>query len=216
MIPVFQKLSKKIGSDKVIWRYDPIMFTKKYTPEYHLKAFEQIAYALKGYTNKCVISFVDVYAKNKKNMNELGNYAIEETKLFDLAKKLSQMARSNGMLISSCAEKIDLSSCGIQHNCCIDKELIEQIIGCKINVSKDLNQRLECGCVESVEIGTYNTCRNGCKYCYANYSSESVEKHCKNYNKLSPLLCGKVEIDDKISNRKVKSMRQDQISFFDI
>lgn len=57
MIPIFQELSKKIGTKKVIWRYDPILFTKKYTPEYHLKAFEQIATALQGYTEKCVVSF---------------------------------------------------------------------------------------------------------------------------------------------------------------
>ena len=57
MIPIFQELSKKIGMKKVIWRYDPIIFTKKYTPEYHLKAFEQIATALQGHTEKCVIRF---------------------------------------------------------------------------------------------------------------------------------------------------------------
>lgn len=66
IIPTFQSLSGKIGKEKVIWRYDPILFTDKYTPEYHLKAFEQIASALHGYTNKCVISFVDTYVKNKK------------------------------------------------------------------------------------------------------------------------------------------------------
>lgn len=74
MIPVFQELSKRIGKQKVIWRYDPIIFTKTYTPEYHLKAFEQIAMALRGYTEKCVISFVDVYAKNKKNMKSINSY----------------------------------------------------------------------------------------------------------------------------------------------
>ena len=66
MIPIFQKLSHKIGKEKVIWRYDPIIFTDKYNIEYHLKAFEQIAKELHGYTSKCVISFVDIYAKNKK------------------------------------------------------------------------------------------------------------------------------------------------------
>ena len=67
MIPVFQALSDRIGKEKVIWRYDPIIFSQRYTPEYHLKAFEQIAMALKGFTEKCVISFVDEYAKNRKN-----------------------------------------------------------------------------------------------------------------------------------------------------
>ncbi len=78
MIPIFQELSKRIGMKKVIWRYDPVIFTKKYTPEYHLKAFEQIAAALKGYTAKSVISFVDMYAKNKKNMELLDLYEMNK------------------------------------------------------------------------------------------------------------------------------------------
>lgn len=64
IIPTFQALSEKIGSKRVIWRYDPILFTAKYNPEYHLKAFEQMAAAFRGYTEKCVISFVNTYAKN--------------------------------------------------------------------------------------------------------------------------------------------------------
>lgn len=68
MIPVFKDLADRIGKQRVIWRYDPIMFTSTYTPEYHLKAFEQIASALNGYTEKCVISFVDFYSKNKRNL----------------------------------------------------------------------------------------------------------------------------------------------------
>lgn len=48
MIPIFQKLSNKIGKDKVIWRYDLIIFTNKYNPAYHLKAFGQIAKELHG------------------------------------------------------------------------------------------------------------------------------------------------------------------------
>lgn len=163
MIPVFQELSNKIGCERVIWRYDPIIFTKKYTPEYHLKAFEQIAISLKGYTKRCVISFVDVYAKNKKNMDLLDSYDMDKPKLIEFAKEISRIAKENGMTIGSCAESIDLDECGIEHNCCIDKKLIEDIIGCRLKVEKDKNQRRECGCMESVEIGTYNTCKSGCK-----------------------------------------------------
>ena len=176
MIPVFRELSDRIGKKKVIWRYDPIIFTQTYSPEYHLKAFEQIASALNGYTEKCVISFVDVYAKIKHNMELLKSYELEERELLDFAVKISQIAKSNGMETGSCAELIDLEQCGIKHNCCIDRALLESIVGCKLKVGKDKNQRQECGCMESVEIGTYNTCRNGCKYCYANYSEASVEK----------------------------------------
>lgn len=216
MIPIFQKLSEKIGMDRVVWRYDPIIFTKTYTPEYHLKAFEQIASALNGYTERCVISFVDVYAKNKKNMEMIEAYDIEEALLIDFAGKLSEIARSNKIIIGSCAENIDLAKCGIGHNCCIDKELIENILGCKLKVGKDKNQRPECGCVESVEIGTYNTCKNGCRYCYANFSQESVLKNCNKYDVDSSLLCGILTEEDKITERKVKSLREEQISIFDI
>ena len=213
MIPTFQELSERIGAEKVIWRYDPILFTDKYTPEYHLKAFEQIATALKGYTEKCVISFVDEYTKTKKNMEAIGVFELKPPQLQTFAKKIAEIARSNGMKIASCAESIDLEVCGITRNSCIDKELIERIIGCRLNVNKDKNQRPTCGCVESVEIGTYNTCKNGCKYCYANYSAESVIKNCSKYDPQSPILCGVLDKNDKITERKVASQKEHQLQF---
>lgn len=214
MIPIFQELSKKIGKKRVIWRYDPIIFTKKYTPEYHLKAFEQIAMSLKGYTDKCVISFVDIYAKNKKNMELLDSHEAGESELRKFAKKLSKIAQENRMALGSCAESLNLEECGIEHNCCIDKALIERIIGCRLKVEKDKNQRQECGCVASVDIGTYNTCKNGCKYCYANYSGDSAARNCSKYDPKSPILCGTIGEKDKITERKVKSLKEQQMLLF--
>lgn len=216
LIPVFQKLSSQVGSKRVIWRYDPILFTKKYTPEYHLKAFEQIASALNGYTERCVISFVDIYTKNRKSMEALGAYEVSKAVLMELAKSLSQAAKANGMTVGSCAERIDLSACGIEHNCCIDKRLIEELIGCRINAGKDKNQRTECGCIESVEIGAYNTCRNGCKYCYANHSLESVRRNCSKYDPTAPILCGMLTAEDKVSERKVGTLKEGQLELFNL
>ena len=216
MIPIFQELSRKIGKQKVIWRYDPIFFSERYTVDYHLKAFESIAKALNGYTEKCVISFVDIYPKNKKNMNKIAMYDLDEEALKNFAKKLWRIADENHMEIGSCAEKIDLGECGIVHNSCIDKELIEKIIGCRLKAKKDKNQRTECGCIESVEIGAYNTCKNGCVYCYANYSPKSVETNSAKHDPMSPLLCGHIEAEDKINIRKVGSLRESQLSIFDV
>lgn len=216
MIPIFQKLSRKIGKEKVIWRYDPIIFTDKYNPEYHLKAFEQIAKELCGYTSKCVISFVDIYIKNKKNMKDLNSYFLTENDLTAFGRKIALIAGKYNIKAATCAETVDLSSCGIEHNCCIDKELIEKIIGCKIKADKDKNQRKACGCIESIEIGTYNTCKNGCKYCYANYSKESVDQSCKLYDANSLLLCGKITENDKITERKAKSLKEKQLTIYDI
>lgn len=216
VIPVFQELSNRIGKEKVVWRYDPIFFSNRYNAKYHLKAFRSIAEALSGYTEKCVISFLDIYPKNKKNMDNLLSYDLSDSELRGFAKELSNIAKENHIKIGSCAEKIDLDEYGIIHNSCIDKELIEKIIGCKLKINKDKNQRIECGCVESVEVGTYNTCKNGCVYCYANYSAKSVESNFQKYDPLSPLLCGHIEKDDKISTRKVVSLKETQISIFDI
>lgn len=216
VIPIFQELSNRIGKEKVVWRYDPIFFSNRYNVQYHLKAFRSIAEALSGYTEKCVISFLDIYPKNKKNMDNLLSYDLSDSELRKFAKELSNIAKENHIKIGSCAEKIDLDEYGIIHNSCIDKELIEKIIGCKLKINKDKNQRIECGCVESVEVGTYNTCKNGCVYCYANYSAKSVESNFQKYDPLSPLLCGHIEKEDRISTRKVVSLKETQISIFDI
>lgn len=216
VIPIFQELSNKIGKEKVVWRYDPIFFSNRYNVQYHLKAFRSIAEALSGYTEKCVISFLDIYPKNKKNMDNLLSYDLSDSELREFAKELSNIAKENHIKIGSCAEKVDLDEYGIIHNSCIDKELIEKIIGCKLKINKDKNQRIECGCVESVEVGTYNTCKNGCVYCYANYSAKSVESNFQKYDPLSPLLCGHIEKEDRISTRKVVSLKETQISIFDI
>lgn len=210
MIPVFQRLSRKIGKERVIWRYDPIIFTDRYTPEYHLKAFAQITRELQGCTSKCVISFVDTYTKNSKNLKALHAYSPGDKELAAFAKEIASITGNYEMKAAACAESIDLSPYGIEHNCCIDRKLIEQITGYKIRAGKDKNQRKECGCMESIETGTYNTCKNGCLYCYANHSQKSVSQNCALYDAKSPLLCGIITENDKITERKVNSLREKQ------
>ena len=204
LIPAFQNLSDRIGRERVIWRYDPIFFSDRYTREYHLNAFRCIAEALRGYTEKCVISFVDIYPKNRKNMERLSYRVPDEREIRKFAKELNEIAGRNGIAVASCAEKMDLEDCGIVHNRCIDRELIERITGRRLNVNRDKNQRAECGCAASVDIGTYNTCGNGCVYCYANHSASSVESNLLKYDPASPILCGQIEEKDVI---KVKDVR---------
>lgn len=212
ILPSFQELARRIGPKRMIWRYDPILFTERYTPEYHLRAFRQIAETLDGYTEKCVISFVDVYAKNAKNIAALGKYDMADKELGAFAGELAGIAREHGMKTATCAEKTDLSGYGIEHSCCIDRQLIEEIIGAKLNVKKDRVQRAECGCAESMEIGSYNTCLHGCAYCYANYSRESVKKNCGSCDPHSPILCGRIAEDDRVTERKVKSLADGQLA----
>ncbi|MDO4323973.1 MAG: DUF1848 domain-containing protein [Lachnospiraceae bacterium] len=216
MIGIFRDLSLKTGKERVIWRYDPIIVTKRYTAEYHLRAFRTIAEALRGYTDKAVVSFVDLYAKTKKNMQGIPVIPFEQYGLEEFASELARIAGANGMEIAACAESMDLSACGIKRNSCIDKQLIERLIGCKISAQKDRNQRDECGCIESVEIGAYNTCRNGCRYCYANYSSGRVMETYGQYDPKSPILCGSISDQDRITERKLKSLKIEQMNIWDV
>ena len=215
LIPTFKRLSEKIGKERVIWRYDPILISKRYTMNYHLQAFEEIADNLADYTERVVISFVDFYSKTKRNARGLGIWQITDEEMLEVAGKMAQIASKYNLIIETCAEQINLHDIGIQHGSCIDKKLIERLLGCKLIAKKDKNQRAGCGCIESVEVGTYNTCLSGCKYCYANFNDRRVEDNVKSYNRSSALLCGNITSDDSITERKVKSMKDNQISFLE-
>lgn len=215
MIDVFRTLSGKIGHGRVIWRYDPILVNDIYTIEYHLRAFKEIAESLNGYTDKVVISFVDLYEKTRRNTEKLQMHLLTEREMIRLSEKIAKIAEDNHMSVEACAEQLDLAAAGVAHGSCIDKELIERIIGCKLAGSKDKNQREACGCLESVEVGAYNTCKNGCSYCYANFSDEQVKNNNELYDVNSPLLCGRIGPDDVITERQVKSLKVGQLSIFD-
>lgn len=218
LLPAFKELSEKIGKKRTIWRYDPILINNKYTKEYHYRAFGKIADELKDHTERVVISFVDLYAKTQRNTAGLNIESTGNDEMIEIAEKLANIAHEKGLRIESCAEAIDLESVGVAHGHCIDKQLIEELIGCPIKGSKDKNQRPECGCLESVEVGSYNTCKNGCRYCYANFNKERVISQSHLYDPNSPLLCGYVDesAGDKITVRKVASLKEAQVSIFNL
>ena len=216
LLSAFKKLSAIIGSDRVIWRYDPILINENYTTDYHLRAFEKIASELHSYTHKVTISFIDVdYRGVKGNIKELALLDFPYDIKLDLSSKLADIAHNYGLTIDTCAEDIDLEQFGIEHARCIDERLLGKLLGCSLNIDKDKNQRLECGCVASVDIGMYNTCRNGCRYCYANYSRGAVDGNFSKHNPNSPLLSGELSESDKITERKMKSCRSIQVQLFD-
>lgn len=214
LIPTFQRLSEQIGKERVIWRYDPIFLSDRYTVEYHIKAFEEIVASLAGYTDKVVISFIDFYKKTMRNTRTLAIQQMTAQKTRTLAEKMAEIALRYSLDIETCAEKINLQEFGISKGHCIDKRLIEKLLGCELSGQKDKYQRESCGCLESVEVGTYNTCFNGCKYCYANFHETKVKENARQYDKSSPLLCGTLTQYDKITDRKIKSLKDGQFSLF--
>lgn len=214
IVPAFRELSKKIGAEKVIWRYDPIILTEKYSIDYHVNYFSELAKRLSGYTHKCVISFVDLYRNTQSHLKDLNMLPLGDKEMYELAERLVEIANKNNLIVESCAEKINLEQFGIQHGHCIDCNLFEKILKCKMNLSKDKNQRPECGCMESIDIGAYNTCKNGCRYCYANFSQTTVTKNTGAHDPKSPLIFGNVMPEDKIIERKMVSLKDSQMGLF--
>lgn len=211
IIETFKELSTKIGADKVIWRFDPILITDKIDVAYHIKYFEELAKRLEGYTTRCVISFVDLYKKTVTNTKPLNMREPSESEMRLLAEKLVEIAKKHNMQVLSCAENINLEEQGVEHGCCIDPLLIEEMCGYHIDVKKDKNQRKECGCVESIDIGAYNTCCHACAYCYANFNNEKVKNQSSKHKKTSSLLTGELTEEDVIKVRNVSLLKSDSL-----
>jgi hypothetical protein len=211
IIDNFKELSDKIGPNRVIWRYDPILITNTINLDYHIKYFEQLAKRLSGFTDICVISFVDLYKKTVRNTQSLNMREPTMEEMHRFAHMMTEIAGLHNIKIVSCSEKENLEAEGIEHGCCIDRNLIEEITGYEIDATKDKNQRKECGCIQSIDIGAYNTCKHNCKYCYANFNPEKVDLQSKLHDPLSSLLIGEIMPDDKIRNRDVKLLKRNDL-----
>jgi DNA repair photolyase len=219
-IETFKELSQLIGKEKVIWRFDPLIITSQLSPRDLLKKIWNIGNQIKGDTDKLVFSFVDIntYRKVQSNLVKETAFFSKETvehseftqeqmnEIADgLAKYRDAWAKEGWQIsLATCAEKVDLQQYGIEHNRCIDGELMKRIftedkdlvyylnfgklperntlfyneISLKLLLPeklKDKGQRKVCGCMISKDIGMYNTCRHFCVYCYANTSRKTVE-----------------------------------------
>ena len=214
IIEAFLQISEIVGEEHIGWRYDPIFFNQKYTLDYHVKYFRMLADKLAGYTEKCTISFIDLYRNTQRNISPLNIQVPTEIQIEQLVTQFSEIAAQYGIYIDTCAEKIDLDKFGIKHAHCIDKDRLERIGQYTLDIDKDKNQRTECGCFASIDIGTYNTCKNGCLYCYANFSQKAVCNNFGLHDPTSPLLFGTIGDDDVIKEREVHSCRNCQMNLF--
>ena len=175
IVRAFRDLANKIGKERTVWRYDPIILTDSIDAEYHFNRFGLLASQLESYTERCIISFVDVYKKCEKNLRNLNVRDIDEKGMLQIGKGLADIARSFSMEISACSELVDLSPVGIISSRCIDGRLISRIIGRDVSVRRIKTSGCLV-CVESVDIGTYDTCRHGCVYCYANSNERVISR----------------------------------------
>ena len=197
------RLSDRIGMQRMVWRYDPILTVQGWTVERHAEAFSRICKRLSGYTGRVVVSFVDLYIKLKR----LKLREVEEGEIRALAEGIGSAADRYGLQVQTCCEEWDLGEYGIERGGCIDRKLLEQTCGCRLELKTDKGQRRGCGCMESIDVGAYNTCPNGCLYCYANRNPAQVRENQTRHDPRGELLCGRVKETDRIYDRKARSLR---------
>ncbi len=207
------RLSEKIGAHRVSWRYDPVFITPRYTEEYHVRAFQTIARLLKGYTTQCVVSFLDLYEKTKRNFPAGREVSLEEQKR--LIAAFAKSAEENGMQIHLCCEDRGLVRRNVDADGCMSKEVLERALGFPLSPPKRKSARETCSCLLGADIGQYNSCGHGCIYCYANYDRKSVLNNMAQHDPDSPLLIGHIEKRDIIKDAEQFSWREWQVSLFD-
>ncbi len=207
VIDTFKALSDTIGPNRVIWRYDPILFTNTINIDYHKEYFARLIERLHKYTNHCTLSFIDNYKKTERNLKNTSARDLTEQEVLNISQFIAKTASEYNIEVQTCAEKYDLHQFGIIAGKCIDDILISEIAGQTIRVKKDKYQRSECGCITSIDIGEYNTCCHNCLYCYANFNQGKVATQHKLHDPNSPLLIGHVGDDDIIKERKIESFR---------
>jgi len=197
-IETFLRLSERVGRERVVWRFDPIIVGKHLTPKVLLDRIARVGAAVHRHTCKLVISFADIerYPAARRRLGacggiqEPGDEAVQQ-----VAAGISELNRAWGLEVATCAESIDLAGFGIGRNRCVDDELLARAFpadaplmdflgrgagrgrlhvggaaGGAAQSLKDKGQRAACGCIVSKDIGRYGTCPYGCAYCYANVS----------------------------------------------
>lgn len=212
VIEDFQKLSTIVGAEKIGWRYDPIFIKGKYTIESHIETFEKTASNLSGYTHDCIISFIDLYEKTKRNF--IGIKEVTKEERIIIAKEFVRIGKKYNIKIKTCVEGQELSKYGVDCSGCMTKPIIENAIGYKLNVPKKKSTRDGCDCLLGNDIGVYNTCGHGCVYCYANFNRKTVVDNMKLHNANSPFLIGGSMDGDIIKEARQESFINDQITLF--
>lgn len=201
-VELFHACAAAIGKRRMVWRYDPILLSDRFTHNYHEKNFARLCSLLQGTTTQCIISFFSPYKKSVRNCVPLSLHIPDDQEKISLAGKLKEIADSHTIELRACADPVDYSEIGVKPASCIDGELINELTGREKKYRKDPNQRPACGCVRSIDVGAYHTCLYGCLYCYANSNHQTAQRNARRHDLHSPLLIGYPAETDRVTIRE--------------
>ena len=206
VMTTFRQFSSIVGADHMCWRYDPIFIDENWTTDRHIEVFEAMCHFLSGYMHTVVISFIDLYEKVKRNFPEAIKVPMS-IQMF-LTETFVGIGKKYDMIIKPCGESQMLAATGADCSGCMTQKVFETAIGQNLNLPANPNNRRECACYITGDIGAYNTCAHFCKYCYANADRSAVKQAIRLHDPKSPLLIGHVQENDRIHEAK-------QISWID-
>ncbi len=197
------ELSEIVGAKRLAWRYDPVLLTGKYTKQLHYEMFNSMAEKIAKHIDRCIFSFVEMYKKLKNNMPEI--IPLSEQDKAELAQNFAILAKTHNIILQTCAAYDDYAKYGINISGCITSEILGKANGIKFKKLQHTGNRKGCGCIENRNIGDYNTCPNGCKYCYANQNPRIAKLNFEKHYPDSPLILGDLNETDEIKQSSQKS-----------
>lgn len=216
-VETLKELSKIVGKNKLVWRYDPVLITERYPVERHFETFSYLAERIAPYVERCIFSFVEMYIKLQTNMPDLIPLSPQNKRV--LAEGLGKIARSFSLPIQTCGDSGEYEEFGVSSSGCVTLERLGKANGCVFRDMKHTGMRRGCNCIESRDLGWYDTCPNLCKYCYANKSAELVESNRIRHDPASPILIGHLEESDDVKDGvQISYLKNDgrQISLFNL
>lgn len=181
VVAVARSLAARVGPERLVWRYDPVVLGPGLGPEEHAARFARLAERLEGSTLQVKVSFLDLYRKTRRRLGALdhgGDYLSDPslcTGAGELLASMSASAAKYGMVLTTCAEARDWSGWGAAPGGCVDGDLLRRLFGLRL-AGTDRGQRAHCRCAPSRDIGAPDTCLHGCVYCYATASHELASR----------------------------------------
>ncbi len=215
-VETLKELSRIVGKERLVWRYDPVLITPKYSPERHIVVFERLAAAISPYVSKCIFSFVEMFIIIDKRIPDIIPLKTE-TKHY-LAENFARSAKKYRLPLQICCAESGYEAYGIKREGCLTLETFGNANNCRFKNMRHLGNRAGCRCIVSRDVGWYDSCPNECLYCNANRGIEDVQTNYSLHDPASPLLIGHVNEGDVLLKGVQNSLLMHdgkQISLFD-
>lgn len=207
---------REIAGDKIFWRYDPIFLSDKYSAAFHFEVFEALATQIAPYVRGCIINFIEL--KNDTGKRLQGHIPLTRESRLHLLEGIGKIAERMSLPVRLCGFGEDFSQYHIRRGGCVTLADIGAANGCAfVNIPHTGNRR-GCACITARDLGWYDTCPSGCKYCNAIRNPKELAANLAAHDPRSPILIGHLHRDDIITDSVQKSFlleTRGQISFFD-